>query len=301
MAMGACALIAIGSPAGANPMADAVTADDCLPGSDLRTKSGTEVHDPNELSPAQAVAREREVNSILAGLPTHRTTIQAQVTIPVVFHVIMENDTRAGGNLPDSMIDAQIRVLNEAYAGATGGPDSGFRFELVKTTRTVNPAWYGVGYGSAEERQMKSALREGGNDTLNVYAANIGDGLLGWATFPQRNASSTDGVVILNESMPTGSAAPYNLGDTATHEVGHWMNLYHTFQGGCNGKGDHVDDTAPEASPAFECPTGRDSCTKKSGTDPIHNFMDYTHDSCMFEFTTGQVSRMQDAWTAYRA
>jgi hypothetical protein len=228
------------------------------------------------------------------------------VTIDTVFHVISDDPlTRGEQRRWERLIDAQMDVLNDSFAGTTApdAADTPFRFELTRTTFTANPEWYTVTPGRVET-EMKSALHEGDSETLNVYSANIGGGLLGWAYFPQSyngGAGATrDGVVILDESMPGGTASPYNGGDTLTHEVGHWLMLEHTFAGGCSVKGDGVDDTPAEATPAFECPVGRDTCAAP-GLDPIHNFMDYTEDDCMNMFTAGQAARMSDGWLEYRA
>ena len=231
---------------------------------------------------------------------------KTSAVIDVWVHVISAGAGFANGDVPDSMIRDQIRVLNESFNGRSGGANTGFGFDLVGVTRTVNPIWFSqFATDFAIELEAKTALKRGDNGTLNIYTIDGGP-WLGWAYFPQIVNNETyrnlDGVVLDWRSLPGGTFAIYSEGDTAPHEVGHWLALYHTFDGKCGAKGDYVDDTAAEFSPAFRCPVGRDTCIGAAtpGLDPIHNFMDYSQDSCMYEFTNGQAARMQAAWAAFR-
>ncbi|OJH37007.1 zinc metalloprotease [Cystobacter ferrugineus] len=236
----------------------------------------------------------QSVEQALAGRVRAQARAAGSVNIKVYWHVINNGTSTSQGNITDAQIASQISVLNAAYSKTP------FTFTLASTDRTTNSSWYTCS-GGACEKKMKAALRKGGAGDLNVYSNNMGQGLLGWATFPSSYASqpSLDGVVILYSSLPGGSAAPYNEGDTGTHEVGHWLGLYHTFQGGCTTTGDYVSDTAAESSPAYGCPSGRDTCTT-AGVDPITNFMDYTDDSCMNTFSAGQSDRMDSLVAQYR-
>ena len=152
---------------------------------------------------------------------------------------------------------------------------------------------------------MKTALKTGGDNTMNVYTTS-GGGYLGYAYLPEITNTAQaylDGVVIDWKTVPGASteyAGLYDEGDTLVHEAGHWLNLEHTFFGQCNKSGDFVADTPAEKSAASGCQTGRDTCPA-AGLDPIHNYMDYSDDPCLTEFTAGQSQRMKDAWLLYRA
>ena len=223
--------------------------------------------------------------------------------IPVYFHVITDG---ALGDLTAEQIAAQMRVLDTTFAGGEGGAATGFSFQLAGVTRTDNAAWFHAGPGGRNEHSMKRALRQGGPDALNLYSTTAGD-YLGWAFLPdivtKPGQAYLDGVVFDWESIPgtsTTYAGRYDQGETATHEVGHWLDLEHTFFGGCNAKGDFVDDTPAQKTPTSGCPEGKDTCSEP-GLDPIHNYMDYSYDTCYTEFTSGQAARMHDAWLFWRA
>jgi len=242
------------------------------------------------------------INRVVASRAGLNSEVGQTVVIPVAVHVIRKGETEAEGDIPEAVINEQIDVLNKAYAGTTGGVQTSYQFKLQSIDRTTNAAWYTMSPNSAAETEAKQALRVGDQSTLNMYFANLGGGLLGWATFPSDYASKPqrDGVVILTSSLPGGATKPYDQGDTATHEVGHWLGLFHTFQGGCSASNDGVSDTPAERSPASGCPTGRDTCSSE-GVDPITNFMDYTDDSCMMQFSKGQSERMDQMYKTYRA
>ncbi|TDD30451.1 zinc metalloprotease [Kribbella turkmenica] len=227
-----------------------------------------------------------------------------KATVPVYFHVVTDGST---GALTKAQISAQITVLNKTFAGAEGGDDTGFSFRLAGVTRTDNAAWFYAGPGGTNEHSMKRSLHTGGPGDLNLYSTTAGAGLLGWAYLPdivtKPGQAYLDGVVVDWESFlgtSTRYAGAFDQGETTTHEVGHWLNLEHTFYGGCSAHGDFVEDTPAQKTPSSGCPVGKDTC-KAPGLDPIHNYMDYSFDSCYTQFTPGQSQRMADSWLLYRA
>jgi hypothetical protein len=308
---GAAALVmALASPAAASVDTAGAGSTLCADGGSAsnpvaRLRHGATVAEPRSVSTAGAAALNKALDAA-----SDPVLPAGSVTIRTVFHVISAKAlTAAEKQRREAMIAAQVHVLNDSYAGvgvAAPSPDTPFRFTYSKsqTTWTVNKAWSTMLPDTKQEAAAKKALRTGSASTLNIYVANIGGGLLGWATFPQVHYDPLymDGVVILDESMPGGNTGIYSEGDTTTHEVGHWLGLLHTFAGGCTGPGDYVSDTPAEAEPAFSCKedAGRDSCPNQPGLDPVHNFMDYAEDFCMNRFTPGQVIRMSHAWAAFR-
>ncbi|CAE6365610.1 unnamed protein product [Rhizoctonia solani] len=220
--------------------------------------------------------------------------ININITIPVYWHAIQSNQSLIGGHVPIHQINNSIKVLNEDFELA------GFSFKLMNLSYVTNQTWFERDIRA----EMKEVLRQGNANTLNIYSTSL-PGLLGYTTLPsnyQLNPKN-DGVVIRYSTVPGGTYYPFNLGKTLTHEVGHWLGLYHTFQGAnCTGKGDEVWDTPAHEAPNFGCPRRDlpDTCPKQPGKDPIFNFMNYGDDVCLNEFTAGQVERMHQQFMVYR-
>ncbi|CAE7209377.1 unnamed protein product [Rhizoctonia solani] len=205
------------------------------------------------------------------------------VTLKVYWNVIAADKTLENGYVPKSQVVKSIAATNKHYAKA------GIQFKLESVKYTINPDWFNnMFFNTTEENEAKAKLRKGGPADVNVYTAGFrsetANGTLGYATFPFMYPAEpkNDGIVILFSTLPGGSTPKLNQGKTFTHELGHWLGLYHTFQGGCEGAGDNVNDTPPEAEAAYGCDYGRDTCPG-GGKDSIHNYMNYSDDACLTE------------------
>ncbi len=256
------------------------------------------------------------------------------ITIPVVVHVIHNGDpvntpgNVQGENISEAQILSQIEVLNEDYrrimgtpgAGVSGyeaGVDTQIEFCLAQQDPNGNPTngitRHDLGQDSwnsdtSVDINVKPQTIWDRNRYMNMWTVKFGPGsggLLGYAQFPGGPAD-TDGVVSGAQNFGSSDdddgsfyyAAPFDKGRTMTHEVGHYLGLYHTFQGGCSAPGDGVDDTPFAAAPNFGCPGNASSC---GSIDMVENYMDYTDDTCMNTFTQGQSDRMMAAINTYRS
>ncbi|GEM_PF-3444679 len=238
------------------------------------------------------------------------------INIPVVVHVVYNTDAE---NISDEQVRSQIAVLNEDFgrynADASETPeifrkvaaDTRIRFELASTDPDGKPSigitrtYTDVEAFSSFDNEMKFDT-QGGIDAwpteyyLNIWVCNLSMGVLGYSQFPSGPAE-TDGVVIDYKFFGREGALnpPFNLGRTATHEVGHWLNLRHTWGDGPCGTDDFVADTPESEGPTHGCLRERETCGSQ---DMVSNFMDYTDDACMNLFTQGQAQRMRSLFNA---
>ena len=220
------------------------------------------------------------------------------VNIPVYVHVVYSNSNQ---NISNAQIASQITVLNEDFRKANSdlnlpsgttfandATDSEIEFTLAGTFRHSNSR---TSWGT--NNAVKSTYPPITPSThLNIWVAEIGGGILGYAQFPGGN-SATDGVVISPQYFGnTGFvSAPFNKGRTATHEVGHYLNLRHIWGDGRCRQDDFVADTPSSDGPNYGCPSFPTTNCKTA--DMTMNYMDYTNDACMYMFTDGQRNRMR--------
>ncbi|MFL6155739.1 MAG: zinc metalloprotease [Marmoricola sp.] len=291
--------------------------------------AGREIHDTATASAAVKAQVDQKISAVLnarrvaarsvSGRTGAATGLPSQITVPVVLHVI-HGTHRGDRNISRTAARNLMTILRGGYNGAQDPTmvPTGVSFVFSRLTVNRNDSWYHARPMSRSDKQMKRSLHRGGPRTLNVYLNNVQtpDGaLLGYSRFPWQYAGTPllDGITINVRSLPGGGARGYNLGDTIVHESGHWIGLFHTFEGGCAGNGDAVNDTPAEAEPSFECEKTRDTCPTPlppgwtAGdplpapvADPVTNFMDYSYDSCMNHFTPGQRERMIASWVSYR-
>lgn len=268
--------------------------------------------------------RMREIETQTSSYIQEKSTSQkanyteSVVTIPVVFHVIYNTTAQ---NISDAQCIAQLNQLNLDFArlnaDASNTPsafqslaaNTNIQFCIARrdpngnATTGIQRRQTTVSAFSTNDNMKQSA--NGGLDAwpassyLNIWVCNMSGGILGYAQFPGGSAA-TDGVVLLYSTVGSvaqpGTAAPYNKGRTATHEVGHWLNLRHIWGDdgtGCSGS-DQVGDTPNQAGENYGCPSypRTDGCTAASPGVMFMNYMDYTDDGCMNLFTLGQSSRM---------
>ncbi len=240
------------------------------------------------------------------------------IEIQVVFHVI--RTSTGGGNVPNARVLSQVEILNEDFRALSGTPgsngvDTKIQFVLATVdpngqattgiNRYDNSTWYN------DSGSYWNSIAWDPDVYLNVYtmgAPGGSNGILGYVPFlpassPNSVGNNNDRVVVLNSAVGRNApAAPYNQGRTLSHEVGHYLGLNHTFNGGCGGgncysSGDLLCDTNSESQPEYNCPGNSSSC---GTTDPVRNYMNYSPDTCMTNFTEEQARRMRCTLEFYR-
>ncbi|KAI9202853.1 metalloprotease 1 [Polychytrium aggregatum] len=226
------------------------------------------------------------------------------VNIDVYWH--LGSNATATSNISNNDIQVAMNYMSAIYAKFTT-----FQFTVKGVDTFNNVSWFNPHVSTTNEEEyllgeMKAALRKGGASTLNIYTVSeialpgaSDTNFLGLAAFPSDYAAhpGQDGVIMRASEVNKINST------TLAHEVGHWLGLYHTFQGGCSEPGDYVSDTPQQAAATDSslCPLNQDTCPLDPGLDPVRNFMDYSMDSCQNNFTPGQIQRMQAQWNLFRA
>jgi hypothetical protein len=270
----------------------------------------------------RAQLKERVRQSIESG---EAMRVTGELTrIPTVVHVVWRTDEE---NISDEQVTSQIEALNRDFRARNENQsnvpavwqglvaDAKIEFELAGEDPEGNPT-NGITRTQTERDSfgiendpVKTTVGGGippwpADRYLNIWVCNLQGGLLGYAQFPG-GPPETDGIVILYSAFGTKGTvqAPFNLGCTATHEVGHWLNLFHIWgdSDDCSGT-DEVSDTPSAQQPNYGCPEfPHVSCNNAPNGDMYCNYMDYSDDACMFMFTPGQVLRMNAALATERA
>ncbi|CAN5896326.1 zinc metalloprotease [soil metagenome] len=319
--IGALALVGTGlaaaAPTAAAGAATGAGANACPPTdtpASARVAEGSEVRsEPASPSPQKVMKFEAALQDRLAKMGYDKASepklANGSVKIPVYAHVIRRKN--GSGNTTNRSVRRQVRVLNRAFRGDTSGPaiNTPFRFRLKNIDRTRKTDWFNWTFEDDDKPAKKALHQDNQFRSLDIYITKLAGGVLGYAFLPEsvQDRPFRDGVVLHKASLPGGSFATYNRGDTGTHEVGHWLNLLHTFQGGCDDPGDMVEDTPRQnnGDNVFVCDETLNTCGNNTGLDahydPVHNFMNYTGDKCMDRFTFGQEDRMAMSYLAYRA
>lgn len=205
-------------------------------------------------------------------------------------------DKDFSSDVTDEALIKQVEVLNSAFAFSDDELSVVLKFVLADIQRVEFP-----NKNLYNDGKTVTKLRKGTNRDLNIFITDL-DGLLGFARFPWNftKEPKIDGVSLDYRTLPGGKAEKYNLGATGTHEVGHWLGLYHTFQDSCSKLGDRVEDTPSERSATFGCPEKAEESCKGAGPVAIENFMNYTDDACMNRFSRGQFERVIKSLILFR-